>query len=171
MWRATTTVLAGFLLLVLFAIGAVMLDDRAAEFEARGTHVPGVVISVHGGFRQSWTADVRYHAGGVERIGSIHIDSAPSFKTGDPITVIHDPADPERIAAPGFPNDPAGAVLAMTLTVLAGLSTLIVGLVHLARTIVTRTGRQAPLGSRRTRRPRFHRQPDGRHARKPRRSD
>lgn len=171
MWRATATVLAGLVLLGLFAIGAVLLDDRAMEFEARGTHVAGVVTSVHGGFRQSWTADVRYYAGGVERTGSIGIDSAPSFKPGDPITVIYDPADPDRIAAPGFPNDPAAAVLAMTLTALAGVSTLVVGLVQLARTAFTRAGRQVRPGSRRARPPRFFRQPYGRHARKPRRSD
>lgn len=170
MWRAVATVLAGLVLLGLFATGAVMLDDRATEFEARGTHIPGVVISVQGGYRQSWTADVRYHAGGAERIGSIRIESDPSFKAGDTITVIYDPADPERIAAPGFPNDPGGAVIAMALAGTMGLGAFIVGLVHLARAAFTRAARHDRPGLRRTGWPRRFSEPYGRHARKPRRS-
>ena len=171
MGRAIATVLGGLLLLGLFAVGAVMLDNRATEFEARGTHVPGVVTRVYGGFRQSWTAEVRYRAHGVERVGSINVDSTPDFKVGDPITVIYDPADPERIAAPGFPNDLAVAIVAMALIALAGLSTFIVGLVHLARAVFTREGRQVRRSSRPTGRPRFSRHPYGRHARKPHHSD
>lgn len=171
MWRALGIMLAGLVLLAGFAFGAIALDERAAEFEARGTRVPGVVVGVHGGFRQSWTADVRYRVGNVEKEGTIRTDSNPTFKAGDSITVIYDPSDQERIAAPGFPNDPTGAVVVMALALLAGLSTFIVGLVRLVRAVFTRPRDHAHPSSPRTWRSRFPSLRPGRHARVRRRRE
>lgn len=90
MWRSLGIMLAGLVMLVGFVIGALVLEARAADFEERGTRVPGVVTGVHGGHRQSWTADVRYRVGDVDRTRSVQMESDPSFIAGDPITVIYD---------------------------------------------------------------------------------
>ncbi|PWK86932.1 hypothetical protein C8D88_10493 [Lentzea atacamensis] len=46
--RALGVLLAGFVMLVLFGVGAVVLEDYGAELEARGTRLEGVVLAVQG---------------------------------------------------------------------------------------------------------------------------
>ncbi|MCX2948819.1 hypothetical protein [Lentzea sp. NEAU-D7] len=80
MRRALVLVVTGFVLLVLFAIGVVLLDDRATDLETRGSRVDGVAVAVHQGIRNSWTADVRYEAEaeGVGREGPVQLDQRGS---------------------------------------------------------------------------------------------
>lgn len=122
MRRALGLVVTGLVLLVLFAVGTVLLDARAADFEAHGVRVDGEVVAVRRGIRNSWTAEVRYEAAGVRHEGLIPLDhTGATVRPGDPITVIHDPADHERLATPGVPNAPEWAASLMTLLALGGV--------------------------------------------------
>ncbi|SES30022.1 Protein of unknown function [Lentzea xinjiangensis] len=122
MRQASGLVLTGFVLLVLFAIGTVLLDHRAADLEAHGARVDGVVIAVHQGIRNSWSADVGYTVQGVRREGLVQLDhTGATLRRSDAVTVIYDPADPERIALPGMPSDPGWAITAMSLFLVFGL--------------------------------------------------
>lgn len=134
--RALSVFVAGFVMLVLFGAGAVMLEDYGAELEARGMRVEGVVLAVQGGGRQRWTADVSYHADGQSREEQIPLgDAGPTTRTGDRITVIYDPADPERVALPGAYNDPGWAVWVMIALALGAVAGLVAGPILLYRAL------------------------------------
>lgn len=108
MRRALGTLLTGLLLLGIATIGAVLLENRGAEFEARGSRVSGVVVEVQ------------------------HV------KGGDSIVVIYDPDAPENVAVPGIPYEPAWVSILMGLIALAGLSTFIIRVTHLSRAVLAR---------------------------------
>ena len=133
----------GLVLLVLFAVGTVLLDARAADFEANGVRVAGEVVAVHRESCNSWTADVRYEAAGVRREGLSKLDNTgATVRPGDPIIVIHDPADHERLATPGVPTTPEWAASLMTLFALGGVGLFGGGLVRTFR--AARAGRHDP---------------------------
>lgn len=137
--RALGVFVAGFVMLVLFGVGAVVLDDYGAELEARGTRVEGVVLAVQGGGRNPWTADVRYHAAGQSREEQISLgDNGSTTRTGDRITLVYDPADPERVAVPGVHSDPVWAVWLMIALALGAGAGLVSGPVLLYRALVLR---------------------------------
>lgn len=138
--RALGAFLAGAVMLVLFGVGAVALENHGADLEARGTRTEGIVLAVQGGGRQQWAADVRYRADGELREEQIPLgyDAGPTTRPGDRITVIHDPADPGRVALPGVYNDPVWAVWVMTVLALGALAGLAAGPVLLYRAFTGR---------------------------------
>ncbi|MDX8054380.1 hypothetical protein SK571_33850 [Lentzea sp. BCCO 10_0798] len=143
MRRALGLVVTGLVLLVLFAVGTVLLDSRAADFEAHGVRVDGEVVAVHRGIRNSWTAEIRYEAAGVPCEGLVPLDhTGATVRPGDPIVVIHDPADHKRIAMPGVPNAPEWAASLMPLFALGGVGLFGGGLIRTFR--AARAGRHDP---------------------------
>lgn len=142
------TLLAGLLLLGIATIGAVLLENRCAEFEARGSRVSGVVVEVQHGIRNSLSAVVRYGATGAQREGWVQLNSTyANVKAGDSIVVIYDPAAPENVAVPGIPHEPAWLSILIGLIALAGLSTSIIGGIHLSRAVLAH---RKPGGQRRS---------------------
>ncbi|GAB2817312.1 DUF3592 domain-containing protein [Lentzea nigeriaca] len=142
MRRDLGIVLAGVVLLVLFSIGAVLLEDRHAAFEARGTRVTGVLVAVQHEIRGVLTADVRYRVAGVDRKGSVQLDyTYTEAKPGDPVTVIYDPSAPDEIAVPGIANDPVWAMYVMVVLLLGGLGAFVGGVTRLLRAAFARRRR------------------------------
>ncbi|MET9230142.1 DUF3592 domain-containing protein [Lentzea sp. NPDC003310] len=136
MARALGVLVTGLVLLVLFGVGAVLLEDRGADLEARGTRVEGVVLAVQGGGRSAWTADVRYRADGQVREEQVALgDSGPTTRPGDRVTVIYDPADPGNVALWGTHNDPGWASAIMAVLAVGTVAGLTAGPVLLYRAV------------------------------------
>nr|WP_276328991.1 DUF3592 domain-containing protein [Crossiella equi] len=127
--------LTGVAMLIGLMAGAVALEDRYLDLEANGKQVAGTVVEVHAGYRGTGDAvEVRFTVDGIPRVRSLNLDdTSPRYSAGDPITVLQDPADPERIAAPGVSNDPGWATLLMVLAVVLVVMLIPVGLAELFR--------------------------------------
>ncbi|MBP2479371.1 hypothetical protein JOF53_008243 [Crossiella equi] len=133
--RALLTALAGLVLLGGFLTGAVVLEQRYEELTAIGRQVPGTVVAVDAGFRGVGdSVDVRFTLDGQERVRSLQLDdTSPELRPGDPLTVLHHPEDPERLAAPGVHNDPLWAAQLVILALVGGVGLLVLGVVNALR--------------------------------------
>ncbi|GAA2796353.1 DUF3592 domain-containing protein [Crossiella cryophila] len=133
--RGLLMALAGLPLLVGFLVGAVLLENRSADLAANGVPAPAVVVEAHPGARGlPGSVAVRFAVNGVERTRSLSLDDdSQPLRAGDRITVFHDRADPDRIAAPGASNDPPLATILMIAALLLGGFLFLFGLFDVLR--------------------------------------
>ncbi|MEC3980046.1 DUF3592 domain-containing protein [Amycolatopsis sp. H20-H5] len=126
------------ILLCLLGIGgasalSARLDEQAGELLRIGTRVPGTVVDVHKPSKSDWYIEVRYRASGVERTADVTLDTYDGgYRTGDPVVVVYDPADPARLRTdrernePGFPNLVVGGSILLFLLALPFLTLAVV---------------------------------------------
>ncbi|WHT20253.1 DUF3592 domain-containing protein [Crossiella sp. CA-258035] len=134
--RGGLMLLSGLALVVGFITGATVLEDRAAGLEATGVRVPGVVVQVRQGFVRGVpdSIEVRFAVDGTERVRSMNLnDGSPVLNPGDEITVFYDRDDPERIGAPGVPNDPFWAFIPMVIAFVLGTPLSVAGAIGYGR--------------------------------------
>jgi hypothetical protein len=99
--RASVLVLAWVALAAAGITGQVVLDEAAADLLATGTRFEGVVLSVHDRVRSTSWIEVGFGA----RTVRIVRNSEHRYHVGEGVTVVVDPADPERVRTTEELND------------------------------------------------------------------
>lgn len=103
--RAVLTSLGGVALLVVFVVGAVVVDDRLERLERIGVRVPGRVSEVDKALVFSHTVRVAFEYAEMAREAVINLDDeSPVYEIGDEVTVLVDPADDDVVTLPGEAN-------------------------------------------------------------------
>lgn len=119
------------------AIGA--QADSAAALLAHGARARGTVTDV-----STFHMDVRYVRDGKPATARINLnDSSDAYHKGDHVTVIYDPAHPDRARTIREDGQNQGSVLIMVVLLVAGAFLLIGGISNLIR-----ARRQLPSGVR-----------------------
>ena len=133
--RALVMVLLGLVVLVTWIVGVNAIETSAEQLAATGARTEGVVVDVLPRSRvDSGSITVRFTVDGVERERSINLDdTSPAFHPGDPVTVIYDPNDPERIATPETHNDPTWVTILLVIGIVLSLVLLPAGTISLVR--------------------------------------
>lgn len=133
--RAAVMFLVGFALLAAFVTAANVVETGGEELAATGARTEGIVVDTVSRSRfTSGSITVRFSVGGAERVRSINLnDTSPEYHPGDTVTVIYDPADPERIATPDTGNDPYWVTLLIATTLVASAIVLPSGGICLVR--------------------------------------
>ncbi|SFW90374.1 DUF3592 domain-containing protein [Amycolatopsis australiensis] len=85
--------------------GLLVAEQSAADLLATGVRTPGVVVSVHDRTKGSPSIWVRYRSPGASWAEEIVSDSGRAYHRGDPVTVVYDPARPERARTTEEPNE------------------------------------------------------------------
>lgn len=99
--RASALVLVWVALAAAGITGQVLLDEAAADLLATGTRFEGVVLAVHDRARSTSWIEVGFGARTVRIVRS----SEHRYHVGEAVTVVVDPADPQRVRTTGEPND------------------------------------------------------------------
>ncbi len=111
-----------------FAAIAVSTDSSAALL-AHGTRVPGTVAD-SGRARM----DVRFVRNGKPTIARINLtDSSPNYHTGEHVTVVYDPARPDRVRTTQEESQGTDSTLGTVVLLVAGALLLIGGISNLIR--------------------------------------
>jgi hypothetical protein len=111
-----------------FAAVAVSTDSSAALL-AQGTRVPGTVA---GSGRAHMY--VRFVRNGKPTIARINLtDSSPNYRTGEHVTVVYDPARPDRVRTTQEENQGTGSTLGTVVLLVGGALLLIGGISNLVR--------------------------------------
>lgn len=111
-----------------FAAVAVSTDSSAALL-AHGTRVPGTVADSGNAHM-----DVRFVRKGKPTIARINLtDSSPNYRTGEHVTVVYDPARPDRVRTTQEENEGTGSTLGTVVLLVAGALLLIGGISNLIR--------------------------------------
>jgi hypothetical protein len=133
-WRALAVLLAGIGLFVGFAAAAVKVETAADELQRTGYRVPGEISHVDPGFRTSGSVDITYTYLDVPRRAVVHLDSdSPRYQVGEPVVVVMDRDDPERVTLVGENNDPPATVLPMIAALIGGVIAMPAGGIALIR--------------------------------------
>ncbi|MGW3959820.1 hypothetical protein ACWED2_08345 [Amycolatopsis sp. NPDC005003] len=104
--RRAAAIAAAWAVLFAGGLAAVMAAEQAAaNLLATGVRVEGSVVAVHDRARGTPTIEVRYEAQGASRVAEIARDSGREYHDGDPVTVVHDPADPAHVRTTEEAND------------------------------------------------------------------
>lgn len=120
-WHAAAVLLAWVGVLLLGLSGFVLLDVIGQRLLDAGKRVPGTVEEVHNARRGSSTIMVTYVADGTTRRVKIYRDSELKYAPGQPVTVVYDRTDPERVRTVAERNDSQFVVWANFTAILAGL--------------------------------------------------
>jgi hypothetical protein len=129
---AWAAIAVSLLFMVTFMEVASVGGDRADELEATGTRASGTVVSVRstGRFADDGAVTVRYEARGRSREAVVHLnEESDSYEEGQAITVIYDPADPDRATIAGEDNDPPWMVAVFIITFVGWFVLLPAGIV------------------------------------------
>jgi uncharacterized protein DUF3592 len=113
---------------------AVNLEQQAGdELVATGVRTPGTVTQVMASSKGGWM-EVRFAVGGVDRVRKINLNGlSPAYHPGDHVTVVHDPADPERLRTDVEENDPLWAVIILVVLLVPAVGLLPAGSVECFR--------------------------------------
>ncbi|RSM47603.1 DUF3592 domain-containing protein [Amycolatopsis balhimycina DSM 5908] len=99
-------------------------NTAADELLAHGTRVPGVVVSVRQHAKGGVSMVVRFAAGGTDRTAGIDRGSDRDYRPGDLVTVVYDPADPDRVRTTEEANhDQFGYFLGLVLLLASAVGT------------------------------------------------
>jgi len=135
---ALMTVLGGACLIGGCAAGGAQTDGAAALL-AHGARAPGTVTNV-----SKYHMDVRYVRDGKPASARINLnDSSDVYHKRDRVTVVYDPAHPDRARTIREDGQSQGSVLVMAVLLVAGAFLLIGGISNLIR-----ARRQLPSGVR-----------------------
>ena len=111
-----------------FAAIAVLTGSSAALL-AHGTRVPGTVADLGNAHM-----DVRFVRNGKPTMARINLtDSSPNYRTGEHVTVVYDPARPDRVRTTQEENEGTGSTLGTVVLLVAGALLLIGGVSNLFR--------------------------------------
>jgi len=104
-------------------------SDSAAALLAPGTRAPGTVTGLTGHH-----LDVRFIRDGKPATATINLnDSSDVYHVGDRVTVVYDPAHPDRARTIREDGQNQGSVFAMVVLLVAGIFLLIGGISNLVR--------------------------------------
>ena len=98
MWAAAAGVIA-----LTVPIRAWGIHRGLLSYFVHGTAVEGTVAAVEPAGQDAWTIRVRYEAAGagpLEREFVVYDSPAPPLRPGDPVPVLHRPADPADAVLP-----------------------------------------------------------------------
>lgn len=129
---AWATIAVSLLFMVTFTVVASVGSDRADELAAAGTKASGTVVSVRstGRFADDGAVTVRYEARGRSRDVIVHLnEESDSYEEGQVVTVVFDPADPDRATIVGEDNDPPWMVAVFVITFVGWMLLLPAGII------------------------------------------
>jgi len=142
-WRSLLLLAAGLLLLAGWAGGVLEVRQTTAALLANGDRAAGVVVDVAGGsgperISVKWTAGEQ----GV-RTGDVWVHGSHSYRSGESVTVVYDPANPDRVRTDLEKNLPPVFDSGLLLLAICGLAAATAGAVGLVRRSRHNPGRAA----------------------------
>ncbi|MET9262496.1 DUF3592 domain-containing protein [Amycolatopsis sp. NPDC004079] len=114
---------SGIVLFSVFVSSGIFLQNRADDLAASGVRVQGTVVVVNGDRpSRSGFVHVRFMVDGDDRVRVLsRTSSEPVPRVGDTVTVMYDPADPDRLRTSDLANDPWGLTVAMVFSFVPSL--------------------------------------------------
>jgi hypothetical protein len=103
--RAILICVAWVAALLLGASGFVLMNEAGQRLLDQGDRTAGIVASVDTARRGTSTITVQYLRRGIVRTAEINRDSDRDYAAGQGVTVVYDPADPERVRTLDERND------------------------------------------------------------------
>lgn len=122
----------GLVLLVVFTVAAIVVENRAEDLEAHGERIPGTVVNIIQG--DGGAIEVSFVWRGDGRRERIHLDAeSPLYRPGQAIVVLVDPDDPDHVSVPGETNQSPLTVWPMSFALAGSVLALITGIWGLVR--------------------------------------
>jgi hypothetical protein len=103
--RAALICVAWVAALLLGASGFVLMNETGQRLLDQGDQTAGIVASVHNARRGMSTITVQFLQRGIVRTAKVNRDSDRDYAPGQGVTVVYDPADPERVRTLDERND------------------------------------------------------------------
>lgn len=126
--RGLLVLLTGVALLVGFVVAASVVENRAEQLEEVGQRVDGTVVEVNPALRSAGNIHIEFVYRNQRRRSVVHLnDSSPRYELGQPVTVLVDPMDEQRVTVPGETNQSQVTVVPMVFALVGGMAATIVG--------------------------------------------